>query len=155
MPKKGRLLTFWDECKLVRDELSDRKNELAAEIRSGEITEEEIEHQIWQDGIYFEIKWENMTERITEKMLKRNPGGYWKVEVVNFGWRKQSGCKYFFAKDGEELIRQVLPNCRNTFYVYNFGKGFAIQNYHHDSPCGEEWYYIIPVAESRYCKYAV
>lgn len=48
MPKKGRLLTFWDECKLVEDELSDRKNELAAEIQSGEITEEEIEHQVWR-----------------------------------------------------------------------------------------------------------
>ncbi|QSQ10542.1 hypothetical protein H0A61_02952 [Koleobacter methoxysyntrophicus] len=55
-----------------------------AEIQSGEMTEEEIEHQIWQ-----------------------------------------------------------------------VGKGFAIQNYHHDSLCGEEWYYIIPVAESRYRKYAV
>jgi hypothetical protein len=155
MPKKGKLLTFWDKCKLVEDELSNRKNELIEAIQSGKITEEEIEHMIWQDEIYFETEWENITKRITEKMLKNNPGGYWKAEVVNFGWRKLNGYRYFFAKDGKELITKVLPNCPKTFYVYNFGKGFAIQNYHHDSPFGDEWYYIVPIAKSVYSKHAV
>jgi len=80
-------------------------------------------------------------------MEKRNPAGWWYAEAHNFGWRKLDGHKTFRAGAGEKLLRQILPDTECTFRVYDYagGRGFAINNFHHDSPVGKEWYYVEPL----------
>lgn len=85
-------------------------------------------------------------------MSKKTKKFYWYCVVENFGWRNLSGYKYFHATTALEFLHSVLPDCPCTSYVHNWGRGIAIQNYHHDSPTGNEWYYIKPVSKSTFEK---
>jgi hypothetical protein len=76
--------------------------------------------------------------------FSKNKTGYWKVEVENFGWRRCSGHKYFEANTMRDLINKCLPNTENIFNIFHYNDGYAIQNYHHDSCTGDEFYYIVP-----------
>ena len=73
---------------------------------------------------------------------------YWYAEVANFGWRSQNGSKVFKASNGTELLSEVLPNTDCTFYIHRSkdkrSNVIKIQNFHHDSPVGNEWYTIRP-----------
>ncbi len=73
--------------------------------------------------------------------------------MENFGWRNLSGDKFFQARRGEAFLSNVLPPTDCRYRMYNFRNGIAIQNFHHDSPVGNEWYYIVPIAESTYETY--
>lgn len=85
-----------------------------------------------------------------ESFENRNKSGYWKVEVENFGWNKRSGYMYVNAESMVELINRSLPDTENTFNVFHYKNGYAIQNYHHDSCTGKEFYYMVPCSESTY-----
>jgi hypothetical protein len=89
---------------------------------------------------------------LTSAMLKKDKAGEgcWRAEVQNFGWRKSWGEKYIRAKNGKDLLSAILPKTDCSFKVHNYGKGIAIQNHHHDSPTGDEWYYIMPTSEIVY-----
>jgi hypothetical protein len=76
--------------------------------------------------------------------MKMNIHGGWKAEVENFGWRYLSGSKFFMAHTGRNLLGHILPKTDCTFRIYRRGKGFAINNAHHDSPTWNEWYFITP-----------
>lgn len=116
-------------------------------------TEEQVQESIYSGGYSFlEFYWEDVKEYLTELMSKKNAGAYWKCSVNGFGWRNLSGEKYFKAETGEELVREVLPSCDCTFHVFNWRNGFCIRNWHHDSPMGNEFYYIVPIAYSTYEK---
>jgi hypothetical protein len=92
------------------------------------------------------FEWECLTDELTTLMKKLNKGGKWYCEVENFGWQKRSGHKAFKAETGQKLLGAVLPNTDNSFKVFIMGKGFGrtikIQNWHHDSPLGDEYYLI-------------
>lgn len=78
---------------------------------------------------------------------------FWFAEVNNFGWRSISGIAYFRASKLTDILSSILPKTECTFNIYNYGKdGLAIQNYHHDSCTGNEWYYIKPISETTYRK---
>lgn len=83
-------------------------------------------------------------------LQKKNPNGYWYAEVKNFGWLNQSGHRYLKATDGKTFLRQILPDTDCHFKVYAYPNGLAIQNYHHDSPTGNEWYYVVKITEEKY-----
>ena len=69
----------------------------------------------------------------------------WIAKVENFGWDNRSGSLEFNADTGASLISTVLPDTACNFKIYEYGKnGLAIDNAHHDSPMGGEWYYIVP-----------
>jgi hypothetical protein len=69
----------------------------------------------------------------------------WEARVENFGWANRSGTKEFNADTGASLISSVLPDTACNFKIYEYGDdGIAIDNAHHDSPTGGEWYYIVP-----------
>jgi hypothetical protein len=99
-----------------------------------------------------DFEWEDVGYFLTELMNKKNPSGFWKATVNNFGWRNLDGYKFFEAATGHELLQNILPDTECTFNIANFRNGILIQNYHHDSPTGNEKYYILPVAESTYYK---
>ena len=85
---------------------------------------------------------------------RKNKSTYWYAEVKNFGWRKTDGHKFFEAGDSYQFLQQILPDCDCSVHVHNWGRnGLAIQNFHHDSPVGDEWYYIKPTTEKKVVLY--
>lgn len=141
-----RMLTKWD--------ISDIQEERLKYLMDEEgLDEEEAQGQIEHDDFQFE--WESMVEYLTELMeakQKKYDGLYWRATVNNFGWRNLSGHKVFKAETGIELLRGVLPECDCTFHIFNWRNGFCIRNWHHDSPTGNEYYYIVPIQSSTYYK---
>ena len=147
MPKVGKLLTEWDESELV-------ENEIKYQLEDNEegLTEEEIERDVYNDGELLNICFDGFAEHLTEILRKKNKDGFWRVTVSNFGWRNTNGEKAIRIDNAQELIRQILPDTDCTFKIYNYSKGLVIQNFHHDSPVGKEWYYLTPIKESTYEK---
>ncbi len=94
-----------------------------------------------------EYAWEDTTRAIGELMGK---GSYFKIEVQGFGWGNYNGSKVVEVMDEDELIGVILPKTECNFKVYEYGDGFAIDNAHHDKPCGGEWYYIEPITYEEY-----
>lgn len=137
----------WDECEII-----DREVEYRLENWEENYEEKPEEDTVRADvcGMDFEYEWESLTEYLGEVLDKKNKDGYWKVKVENFGWRGLDGAKYIQADNGSEFLSKILPDCDCTFYIHNFGKGLAIQNFHHDSPTGREWYYIVPCSGNTY-----
>jgi hypothetical protein len=98
-----------------------------------------------------EIAWDDLLLNLQAYLNKINPVRYWKVSVKNFGWRSLDGKKIFHAETSKEFLGAILPNCDCHFNIYKNGKHeIAIQNYHHDSPTGNEWYYIYPITEKEF-----
>lgn len=72
----------------------------------------------------------------------------WHAEVVNFGWQKLNGHKDFHSDTAADFISTLLPETDCAFKIYKWGEnGIAIQNWHHDSNTGDEWYYIKPIKD--------
>ena len=98
------------------------------------------------EGSDAEFEWECMCDELTEVMRKINKGGKWYCTVENFGWRGLNGHKTFTATKGSGLLSAILPNTDCRFRIFVEGKGFGrylkVQNYHHDSCTGREWYTV-------------
>lgn len=168
----GEKLTGYDTCDIGEAEIEYRTNENEdyfkeklddyliendlelADMTPEEIEEakkeckEEIEEKVWSDTETFTFAFESMVDDLSELMQERNKGGHWLAKVNNFGWRNLDGRKQFDAEDGKDFLREILPECDCTFNIFDYGEGqgFAIKNFHHDSPTGE-WYYIIPMKD--------
>jgi len=131
----------WDQIDLVdgyvEAELEDQKAhpELRDEIK----TEEQIRTETWEDQEFFTMAWEGMLEILTEWM---GDDTEWHCEVENFGWRSLNGEKDFQADDGSTLLCETLPDTNCTFNIWKGEdpKRLRIQNFHHDSATGREWY---------------
>ena len=105
-------------------------------------------------------EWEYMADLITEKMKELDLGNHrWGAHVENFGWRKLAGAKHFEAENGKDLLNGVLPQTDCHFFIYDYSfvnetkeeiKGLKINNYHHDSPTGAEWYYVVPLTDEQW-----
>jgi len=137
----------WDTFKIATNEVAHRL-ENKEDFGYEDLTDEQIERKVFEacDDLYT-WEWEYLCEALTELMKKisyRNyyDHYYWYAEVVNFGWRSQSGQKYFKAETGEELLREILPKTNCTFRIYRESNRLSIQNFHHDSPVGKEWYHV-------------
>ncbi len=101
-----------------------------------------------EEDVNFE--WEDLLQQIDELLKKVNPNGYWFCEVLNFGWRSLSGHAYMEFTTGQSMISKVLPKTECSFKVFKKGKTIKIQNYHHDSPTGNEWYELKPISFRKY-----
>ena len=115
--------------------------------------DDELKQAIYDDYDLSTWHWEDVKEALSEIMKEKQQkydGEYWKAKVNNFGWRNLSGEKYFKAETAEELLRCILPNCECTFHAFNWRNGICIRNWHHDSPTGNEHYYIVPIQYSTY-----
>lgn len=99
-----------------------------------------------EDYDLLRLEWEYLCDHITELMEERDLDSEpLHIEVSNFGWRRLSGKKLCWAEDGATLLQKTLPDTENFFDIYGYDKGLAINNRHHDSPWGREWYYITAV----------
>ena len=89
-----------------------------------------------------EFDWECMTDCFTDILTKFNPKGGWHAEVEGFGWRGISGHKDFRATTGAQFLQNILPHTECRFNIFKEKNAIKLQNYHHDSPVGNEWYTI-------------
>jgi hypothetical protein len=103
------------------------------------------------------FEWDDLTSALTELMNDcmrfRGTEGYWHSEVENFGWQKLSGQKDFKAETGTELLRKILPNTECHFKIYKVGNVLRINNFHHDSPVGAEWYTVRPMNKKEVAEF--
>ena len=150
--KVGRLLIQWMED-IPQEEVDYRLENWEEFGYIEKTTEERVFKDLCEDCGYWNMEWEYLTEHLTEVIQKKNSDGYWHAQVENFGWRSLSGEKYFYADKGSDFLQEILPKTDNHFKIYNWGRGIAINNAHHDSPVWKEWYYIKPVAQSTYEKH--
>lgn len=110
-------------------------------------TKEVKPYLTWGFGAeYYEEDYDCMLDDLTSMMRKINKGGQWHCTVENFGWQSRNGWLNVIATDGSTLLRRILPNTDCSFKIFVMGKGFGryfrIQNFHHDSPVGNEWYEV-------------
>jgi len=146
----GKRLTAWDTSEIIQNEMDSMK-ENWEDYFDEEPTDEQLETRASTD-FTFEQAWDDFKYDFGEILKTKNPDGYWKIEVDGFGWRGLDGSKKLYAKDAEAFLRGILPETDCTYYIYNYGKGLAINNFHHDSPTGTEWYYATPIQESTFTK---
>jgi len=135
----GKKVLWWNQAELAADSASAAVEDGVAE------DEEQYIRDLSEDYFFWEESWDYMLEQLEALMHKVNPDcDSWYCEVDNFGWQSQAGFKYFSAKDGSEFLKAVLPDTDNTFNIYKTENGLAINNFHHDSGFGKEWYYLYP-----------
>jgi len=90
------------------------------------------------------MAWDDFMMELDTLLDDRNPSRKWFAKVKGFGWRNLDGHKRFEAKDANDFLNEILPKTECHFKIFEYGKdGIAIQNYHHDSPVGNEWYYVV------------
>src|SRR5690348_493907 len=150
----GKKLLAWDES--IDDEVQFRTGLQEEAIKAGELkederkTEKEIEEDIYTDQDFWQFSWRDTMDALTDILKQKNRTGYWKARVRNFGWRSLDGTKSFEAETGSDFLREILPQTDCQFNIFEYGRGLAIQNFHHDSPVGNEWYYILPASRPKY-----
>jgi hypothetical protein len=103
-------------------------------------------HQSLEDTVI------EIADELDEHIESKNPEYKWEAHVKNFGWQKKNGTMdKFEAKDGQELLNNLLPQTENHFTIFEFKKtGFAINNKHHDNMDGDEWYYVLPACKEGF-----
>jgi hypothetical protein len=137
--KVGKLLAVWDSLEIIKGQVEFLKE-------NGEYpekTDDQLFQIAAQDSDLFDFEWESLCDQLTEFMSANQNGG-WKAVVEGFGWQGIGGMKTFTATTGKDLLHAILPKTDCTFKIYRHGRGLAINNCHHDSPTGKEWYYIQP-----------
>lgn len=139
MSKIGKMLLEWNTCEIIKNQIEFLKEEYPED----KSTDDELWSKVAQDSDLFQWEYECLCESLTELMSKNKHHG-WFARMENFGWRGLSGEKSFQARTGTELLSKILPQCDCQYKIFRYGHGFAIQNFHHDSPIGNEWYYISP-----------
>ena len=150
--KVGKVLIEYDESKYLNEKIKYRL-EHWEDFYEEKPSEDEVGEDVCDSDI-LDIYWNDVSYYLTREVLeKKNKDGYWKCIVEGFGRRNYSGEAYLEINNANDLATKVLPNTNCTFKVYNYGKGIAIQNWHHDSPTGNEWYYLTPIKESTYNKH--
>ena len=130
-------LLTWDTCTILNNYAA----ELAVEL---DLSEDKSRERAGDSDILDE-EWDFLCEHLTELMERKNANlPYWVVQGNNLGWDHRSGTRRFEARDGKELLRQILPKCDYTFDIFHEGRcGFLITNAHHDSPMhGSEQYHV-------------
>lgn len=99
---------------------------------------------------YDEVEWEMGIDYLNELINDMdNAGDSWKAEGRNMGWRNLTGHKEFRANNGEEMLREVLPDTDCKCDIEVFTDRIEMIVYHHDSPMGES-YVIKPMKEEDY-----
>lgn len=138
MPHVGKLLLEWDDWQVLEDIAAALREEdpTLSDDEALQLASAEQDQQYWA--------WEDFLTALQELLDQVNPASRpWHAEVVNFGWRELTGHKEFPAGRASEFLRAILPATDCSFRIHGYGRrGLAIQNFHHDSPVGKEWYYI-------------
>jgi hypothetical protein len=98
----------------------------------------------FEDADESSFAWDDLIYELMEILKKKSPTGNWHIEVKNFGWRNLNGEKDFHVDNARAWLCNILPDTQCKFKIHNYGRGLAIQNFHHDNPTGNEMYYCLP-----------
>lgn len=100
------------------------------------------------DADLFQWAWDDAKEGISEWMESAVPNfkdapKVWMAAGRNMGWRQRSGHAVVKAKDGQELLRALLPETDVTFEAWTeeYPSTLYMKVSHHDAPMGE--FYIV------------
>ena len=108
-----------------------------------DVSDEEIEKHFENDYYIGEQHWEDFYYYLEEE-FKQHIGKKIYVEGRNMGWRNRTGYKEFELKKGEDIFREIAPECDLTYYITKEKEGeYEVRISHHDSPMGE--YYKIKI----------
>lgn len=133
----------WDEAQISQDEIEYLMSEEG-------LSEEDAQARVWNDPDLFSLQWDDVMDALTDLLTEFNPDGHWYCDSQNFGWRNEPIHAEFTFTTGQEFNEKVLPNTDCTFYVVKEDDHIFVQNYHHDSPMGEQ-YYLHPVKICDWC----
>lgn len=140
----------WDVSDIIEEAVQDRlDNPEDYELEDIQGDEEAIRKLVYEDTFLIQDQWEFFTEALGEHLEELNKSGYWNASVEGFGWRSQSGAKIFRSDaDPDKFLGNILPDTDCTFKIWISKRPaqIKIQNFHHDSPTGREWYYITPMS---------
>jgi hypothetical protein len=148
----------WNELSEIESEIKYRiENKSDFYDGEPEPTDDEIRTEIenncdiinhaYDDFLYF---FQELINKIASKYTEEF---YWVAEVQGFGWRGQSGgLDVFYETDARKLLGKILPNCDCTYKIFMNRTGFELQNFHHDSPTGNEWYTIRHITLKEFMK---
>jgi len=140
----------WDTCEIA-------ENHAKFLMEEEDFTEQEAYEAACNNSFLYDDEWELTCDDLTEVMKEMNPDSHaWYAEASGMGWLKQEGFKKFKAKDGEELLGEILPKTDCTFWIYkrekDGGPYMEISNTHHDAPVrGQEVYFIYPARTCLIC----
>lgn len=138
----------WDTSQIAEDRVGYLMSEEG-------MSEEEARESAYSDHDLLTIEWDSFTDSMDEVFTELFENRHVKAEVSRFGWRGTEGeTDWFEYENSQELLRKVLPKTDCTFKIFLredpfYGKHLKIQNFHHDSPVGNEWYtvYTLPDTE--------
>lgn len=146
--KNWKFVLEWDECKLYVEEVKRL-------IEEEGLTEEQASDKAANSD--YSIYWDDLLINLSDEMdniARRNKYfGYWIAEVTNFGWLNRDGMKEFKATDSSDFLAEILPKTDCTFQIFRKANELKIRCWHHDSPTGNEYYYIRPMTAKEVEKY--
>lgn len=148
----------WDTFDVSQAEINYRKeNKEDFYPDNPNITDEEIENRVYEDYDLITFAYDdfiNYFQELLDHVTKKyKETYYWTAEVEGFGWRGQSGeMDVFYEEDVRELLRRILPQCDCNYKIFMNRTGFRLQNFHHDSPVGNEWYTIRHITNKEFLK---
>ena len=101
------------------------------------VTDEEIKEHFENDYYIGDYHFEYFREDLEEE-FRQHIGKTIYVEGRNMGWRNRSGHKEFTLNRGEDIFREIAPECDLTYYITKEKEGeYEVRISHHDSPMGE------------------
>ena len=117
-----------------------------------DLSEEDALDQAHNDDYIIQEGWEFLLEDLQTKLDEYNPDERgWFVIGINLGWQNRSGEMSLEHLDSKALLGKILPDteCVLNIFVDDDSKTIEIQCFHHDSPVGNEWYYISVAEEEQ------
>tara|TARA_R110002012_G_scaffold272651_1_gene458267 strand:- start:772 stop:1236 length:465 start_codon:yes stop_codon:yes gene_type:complete len=140
--------TFYDVYAFTQNEIDFFKRDkqeflvsiLGDEERETEsVTDKEIEEHFENDYYIGENHFEFFREDLEEE-FRQHIGKIIYVEGRNIGWRNRSGYKEFELIKGEDIFKEIAPECDLTYKIKKVKeKEYEVRISHHDSPMGEHY----------------
>lgn len=93
MPKVGRKLLEWDEGQIIEDRVNDMLSNWR-DYFDEEPAEELVRENVYNDTFLLEDEYDCLIMNLTEIIQRKNPKGYWRAAMENFGWRGTDGHNY-------------------------------------------------------------
>ena len=103
------------------------------------ITDKQIEEH-FENDYYIGVNHFEFFREDLEEEFRQHIGRTIYVEGRNMGWRNRSGHKEFELKSGEDIFREISPECDLTYYITKEKENeYQVRISHHDSPMGEHY----------------
>tara|TARA_R100001530_G_scaffold60360_3_gene43632 strand:+ start:3575 stop:4039 length:465 start_codon:yes stop_codon:yes gene_type:complete len=140
--------TFYDVSAFMQNEIDffkrDKQEFLVSKLcdeerESESVTDKEIEEYFENDYYIGDYHFEYFRDDLEEE-FRQYIGKTIYVEGRNMGWRNRAGYKEFELTKGEDIFREITPECDLTYYIEKIKENeYEVRISHHDSPMGEHY----------------